>query len=88
MLGTLVFFSITFFVVFDTLWAFFGGIYVFWMLLMFGVSQIIIDFFFISPQAGQEMQNPVDSGRDIAQRQQQVAGMQRNFAQGFMRGKK
>lgn len=84
-LGTVIFFAVTIFVFFEGMWAFFGGIYIFWMLLMLGVSQIVIDFFFISPQPGQEMGSPVDNGKDIAQRQQQSAQMRQNFASGFMR---
>ena len=83
-LAMIVFFSITFFVVFE-MWVLFGGIYLFWMLLMFGVSQILIDFFFITPGGGQKQESPVSSGGDIAARQRQLAGKQRNFASGFLR---
>lgn len=81
-LGMLIFFAITFFVVFN-MWALFGGIYLVWMLLMFGVSQIIIDFFFITP-AGGGTEQPVSSGKDLATRQQQL-GHQRNVIQNMMR---
>ncbi|MEK6941777.1 MAG: hypothetical protein AABW85_02890 [archaeon] len=83
-LGLIIFGAISVFV-FGELWTLFGGIYIFWMLLMFGVSQILIDFFFIAPQPGQEMGSPVDSGKDIADRQKHAAHMQQGFAQGFMR---
>jgi len=85
-LGWVIFAATTFFVVFE-LWSIFGGIYLFYMLLLFGVSQIMIDFFFIT--AGQPqtkgMESPVSSGKELAGRQMQMAHAQRNFAQGFMR---
>lgn len=82
-LGLVIFFAITFFVVFD-MWLLFGGIYIFWMLLMFGISQILIDFFFITPASGGGKDSPVSSGGDIAARQRQMAGKQKTFAQNFM----
>ncbi len=84
-LGWVVFGAVTFFVVFD-LWKLFGSIYIMWMLLMFGVSQIIIDFFFIMPmKPHQEQESPVGSGSDVLKRRQDVAHMQQNFAQRFMK---
>src|SRR3989344_3119019 len=57
-----------YFILFD-LWALFGPFYLIYLLLMFGVSGIIIDFFFIgagSPPEGSEgMESPVSSGVDI-----------------------
>ena len=82
-LGLVIFFAITFFVVFD-MWLLFGGIYIFWMLLMFGISQILIDFFFITPASGGGKDSPVSSGGDIAARQRQMSGKQKTFAQNFM----
>ncbi|MBN2127142.1 MAG: hypothetical protein JW703_01985 [Candidatus Diapherotrites archaeon] len=50
-------------------WAFFGGIYVLYMLLMFGVSGILVDFFFISSGGpaggGEEMNSPISAGTDL-----------------------
>src|SRR3989338_817166 len=74
-LGWVIFAATTFFVVFE-LWSIFGGIYLFYMLLLFGVSQIMIDFFFITAgappggAAGQKgLESPVSSGKELAGRQ-------------------
>ena len=87
-LGWVIFAAVTFFIVFE-LWSIFGGIYLFYMLLLFGVSQIMIDFFFITagapPQGGKGMEAPVSSGKEIAARQAHMAHAQQNFAQSFMR---
>ena len=83
-LSWVVFAAVTFFVVFD-LWKLFGTIYIMWMLLMFGISQIIIDFFFVAPRPGQEMGSPVEHGGDISKRKQEIAHMQQNFANRFMK---
>ena len=85
-LGWIIFAATTFFVVFE-LWSIFGGIYLFYMLLLFGVSQILIDFFFITAGAPQAkgMEAPVGSGKELAARQAHMAHAQRSFAQGFMR---
>ncbi len=67
--------GLTYFVIFNG-WMLFGPIYVLYMLLMFGISGIIIDFFFISaggppqPPEGIE-ESPVSSGRDIQDRMHQ-----------------
>ena len=55
------------FILFDA-WALFGGIYILYMLLMFGIAGIMVDFFFITgqmgggQQGGQEMHEPQGSG--------------------------
>jgi hypothetical protein len=64
--------ALTFFIFLDG-WAIFGPIYILYMLLMFGVSGILVDFFFISaggpPKAPEEdMESPVSSGVDIQKR--------------------
>ncbi|VVC00148.1 Uncharacterised protein [uncultured archaeon] len=69
--------GLTYFVLFDG-WAIFGPIYILYMLLMFGISGIIIDFFFIGaggpPPAPEEgMESPVSSGVDIQKRMQEHA---------------
>ncbi|HLC92100.1 MAG TPA: hypothetical protein VJH23_00130 [archaeon] len=60
-----------YFILFDG-WAIFGPIYLLYMLLGFGVSSVIIDFFFVgggSPPAPEEgMESPVSSGVDIMKR--------------------
>lgn len=92
-LGWVIFGAVTFFVVFE-LWSVFGSIYIFYMLLLFGFSQIMIDFFFITagmPRPGMmgkphgKMESPVSSGKELAQRQAHMAAQQQQFAQSFMR---
>ncbi len=65
-----------YFILFDG-WAIFGPIYVLYMLLGFGVSSILIDFFFVGaggPPAQEEgMESPVSSGVDIAKRMREGA---------------
>tara|TARA_Y100000310_G_scaffold272711_1_gene287840 strand:+ start:2371 stop:2733 length:363 start_codon:yes stop_codon:yes gene_type:complete len=59
-----------YFILFDG-WKIFGPIYVLYMLLMFGVSGIIIDFFFVGGGSGggqKGMESPVSSGVDIQKR--------------------
>ncbi len=83
--GTIVFAAVTFFVVFD-MWKLFGSIYLMWMLLMFGISQIIIDFFFVTPHGQkQELESPVGGGSDVLKRRQDLGHMQHAFAQKFMK---
>ena len=60
--------GISWFVLFGAFW-FFGGVYVLLMLLMFGVSGILIDFFFIrGPVGGQQPESPVSHGIDLMQK--------------------
>ncbi|MCR4368350.1 MAG: hypothetical protein NUV67_00410 [archaeon] len=59
-----------YFILFDG-WRLFGPIYVLYMLLMFGVSGVIIDFFFVGGGGAPEregMESPVGSGIDVANR--------------------
>jgi len=61
-----------YFILFDG-WKIFGPIYVLYMLLMFGVSGILIDFFFVGGGSGggekqKGMESPVSSGVDIQRR--------------------
>ena len=60
-----------YFILFDG-WAIFGPIYLLYMLLMFGVSAVLIDFFFRSagcpPQQEEGMESPVSSGVDLSNR--------------------
>ena len=79
--------ALTFFIFLDG-WAIFGPIYILYMLLMFGVSSILVDFFFISaggpPKAEQEdMESPVSSGVDIQKRMAEHAA--RSHAQRMLR---
>lgn len=73
-----------YFILFDG-WAIFGPIYVLYMLLMFGVSAVVIDFFFVGGGGAPEvegMESPVSTGIDIQKRMQgqphpRQAGMRR-----------
>ncbi|MFH1255680.1 MAG: hypothetical protein V1494_00135 [Candidatus Diapherotrites archaeon] len=77
-----------YFVLFSNLWLLFGGVYLLYMLLMFGFGHILIDFFFISagsgPKPEEEMESPVSHGVDLAKRQNQLAHA-RSFAQKFVK---
>jgi len=62
--------------------AIFGSIYVLYMLVLFGVTQILMDFFILAPQAmmeqnmnkGAEVENQPNS-KDMADRQRQMMQM-------------
>ena len=61
-----------YFILFDG-WAIFGPIYILYILLMFGVSAVIIDFFFVGGAGSGAPEkegpgSPVSSGVDIAKR--------------------
>ena len=59
--------GVAWFVFFDS-WRFFGGVYVLYMLLLFGISTTIIDFFFVtagSGGAGGSKGSPMNSGADM-----------------------
>ena len=60
-----------YFILFDG-WAIFGPIYVLYLLLGFGVSSILIDFFFVgaggAPKPEGMEESPVSSGVDIMSR--------------------
>ena len=60
--------GISYFVLFGAFW-FFGGVYVLMMLMMFGVSGILIDFFFIKgPAGGNQSEAPISHGIDLMQK--------------------
>ena len=65
--------GVSYFVLFD-LWTLFGGIYIIWMLLMFGVASVVIDFFFVGAFSGQHggTESPVSSGADLTKRQAEL----------------
>ncbi len=69
--------GVSYFVLFD-LWTLFGGIYIIWMLLMFGVASVVIDFFFVGAFSGQGQhggtESPVSSGADVRKRQAVMEG--------------
>lgn len=75
--------GVSYFVLFD-LWVLFGGIYLIWMLLMFGVAGIIIDFFFVGAFSGQKQEEgPVSSGADLMKRQEALEAARRNLSGQF-----
>jgi len=65
--------GVSWFVLFDY-WNFFGGIYLFYVLLTLGISGMLVDLFFISGMVGDrnassaEDNSPVSSSLDLAQR--------------------
>ena len=76
--------GMAYFIMFDG-WALFGPIYVLYMLLMFGISGILIDFFFIAPGGAppppvEGMESPVSSGVDIQKRQAEHAARHGSIA--------
>lgn len=50
------------FILFDA-WAFFGGVYLLYMLLMFGIAGIFVDFFFIGGGLGPQPQ--MEGGQEV-----------------------
>ncbi|MGI6589456.1 MAG: hypothetical protein ACOX1V_02210 [Candidatus Iainarchaeum sp.] len=64
--------------------AIFGSIYVIYMLVLFGITQILMDFFILAPQAimEQSMQGGVENqpnGADMQERQKQLMQMRRKM---------
>jgi len=63
------------FIIFDY-FAFFGGIYILYMLLAFGLTGVIIDIFFVTPGHGQAQQaagigeggEPISSGQEFMEK--------------------
>ena len=75
---------ISYFVIFDY-FIIFGGVYILYMLVLFGVSQLLMDFFILAPQAameqhmtggGGEVENQPNS-KDVQDRQRQLLEMRR-----------
>jgi hypothetical protein len=69
---------ISWFVIFDY-FAFFGGIYVLYMMMALGFSGTIIDFFFVSQQSGGGEKHPgaPNAGKDVISRQNAIRRMGR-----------
>jgi len=76
--------GVSYFVLFD-LWVLFGGIYIIWMLLLFGVTGIIIDFFFVGAFSGQQEEKPISSGADLLKRQAATEAARRSMATQYQR---
>jgi len=73
---------LSYFIIFDYFYIF-GGIYVLYMLVLFGVSQLLMDFFILAPQAmmeqsmgGGEVENQ-PNGQDMRERQHKMVEMRR-----------
>ncbi len=73
---------LSYFIIFDY-FIYFGGIYVLYMLVMFGISQLLMDFFILAPQAmmeqnmaGGEVENQ-PNGMDFKDRQHKMVEMRR-----------
>ena len=64
------------FIIFDY-FVLFGGIYVLYILMAFGFTGVIIDFFFVNPGSGQANEGGVSNGSDFMQRQSQIQRMRR-----------
>jgi len=73
--------ALSWFIIFDYFYIF-GGIYVLYMLVMFGATQIMMDFFILAPQAAMEQQmgggvENQPNGKDFADRQRQALNMRK-----------
>lgn len=73
---------LSYFIIFDY-FIYFGGIYVLYMLVMFGISQLLMDFFILAPQAmmeqnmGGEEPPGAPHGLDFKERQHKMVEMRR-----------
>ena len=72
----------TYFMIFSPYAWFFEGTYVLMMLLMFGLSSVLIDLFFVGGMAGGGEASPMSHGGDLAGRVA-AAGRGRQMAQGM-----
>ncbi len=82
--------GISWFIVFDYFW-FFGGIYVLYTIITFGISAMVIDFFFVNMQGGeppggaQQMEGGISNGIDFSARQQALAHARNSVSRSMMR---
>jgi hypothetical protein len=74
--------ALSWFIIFDYFYIF-GGIYILYMLVMFGATQILMDFFILAPQAAMEQQmsggevENQPNGKDFSERQKRMLDMRR-----------
>jgi hypothetical protein len=75
---------LSWFIIFDFFYIF-GGIYILYMLVLFGVTQLMMDFFILAPQAmmeqqmkGGEVENQ-PNGMDTRDRQHKLMEMRRRM---------
>jgi hypothetical protein len=84
--------GVSYFVLFD-LWVVFGSIYVLWMMIMLGFTNLVVDFFFVGAFSGNKGgggASPISSGNDMARRQQAMQAAQQQAsarAAGQFRGR-
>lgn len=85
--------GVSYFVLFD-LWVVFGSIYILWMMIMLGFTNLVVDFFFVGAfsgnQGGGGTPSPIGSGNDLARRQQAMQAAQQQAsarAAGQFRGR-
>ncbi|MBN2067186.1 MAG: hypothetical protein JW744_01835 [Candidatus Diapherotrites archaeon] len=76
--------GISWFVLFGAFW-FFGSVYVLMMLLLFGVSGILIDFFFVGGMGGPQEQTPISHGIDLKQKRGAMMAQARGGPRRMMR---
>lgn len=72
---------LSYFIIFDY-FMIFGGIYILYMLVLFGVTQLLMDFFILAPQAAMEQSMNAEvpnqpNGHDMAERQNRMMQMRR-----------
>ncbi len=82
-LALLLIIVLSWFIIFDYFYVF-GGIYILYMLVLFGITQLMMDFFILAPQAmmEQQMQGGEDlpgqpNGQDARDRKHKLMEMRR-----------
>jgi hypothetical protein len=88
-LGILLILGVSWFVIFDY-FLFFGGMYVLYVMLTFGVTSILIDFFFVNPGSGGGGEDPtqISHGIDFANRQATFNKSKQSVANQISRGRR
>jgi hypothetical protein len=89
-LAVILILGVSWFVIFDY-WKFFGGIYVLYVLVTFGATSILIDFFFVSggqqpPQGGEaEQEGGLSHGLEFQKRNEMFTHARQSVAQNMIR---
>ncbi|MEM4662516.1 MAG: hypothetical protein QXM75_00665 [Candidatus Diapherotrites archaeon] len=91
-LAVLLILGISWFIIFEY-WVFFGGIYLFYVLLTLGISGMLVDFFFIGGMTSdrraamaENENSPVSSSLDLAQRTAKLQAARNLHAMAKRRG--